>query len=231
MEWPSPRGCWQATTDWAEATRKALAGDEGDYQERIMGKSSGSHWWDSTGLLNLKEKWKEADVIWIRSEPREVLSTHFFPSGVCSQSNSDAGSQQGISHHEGGLTSLPLTRNTVCVAAVLHLWCFVVAIILVLVFFFFLVRSNVELRALHLLQAYKAGALPLEPCFQSILLWLFWRWGSTPQSGQMICPGWPQTMILSISASQLARIKGMSHPCLTLFSFLFYFVLGWDLTV
>jgi hypothetical protein len=27
--------------------------------------------------------------------------------------------------------------------------------------------------------AWKAGALPLEPHFQSILLWLFWRWGIT----------------------------------------------------
>jgi hypothetical protein len=25
--------------------------------------------------------------------------------------------------------------------------------------------------------AHKAGTLPLEPLFQSILLWLFWRWG------------------------------------------------------
>jgi hypothetical protein len=24
----------------------------------------------------------------------------------------------------------------------------------------------------------KAGALPLQPCLQSILLWLFWRWRS-----------------------------------------------------
>jgi hypothetical protein len=27
------------------------------------------------------------------------------------------------------------------------------------------------------LHAHKAGALPLEPHLQSILLWLFWRWG------------------------------------------------------
>jgi hypothetical protein len=28
----------------------------------------------------------------------------------------------------------------------------------------------------------KAGALPLEPHFWSILLWLFWMWGSVPSS-------------------------------------------------
>jgi hypothetical protein len=39
------------------------------------------------------------------------------------------------------------------------------------------------------------------------LLWLFWRWGAS----QTICPGWPQTEILLISASQIARITGVSH--------------------
>jgi hypothetical protein len=28
-----------------------------------------------------------------------------------------------------------------------------------------------------------------------------------------ICPGWSQTMIFSISASQVARITGVSHLC------------------
>jgi hypothetical protein len=29
-----------------------------------------------------------------------------------------------------------------------------------------------------------------------------------------VCPGWPPTVIALISASQLARITGMSHSCL-----------------
>jgi hypothetical protein len=57
------------------------------------------------------------------------------------------------------------------------------------------------------LTARKAGALPLEPHLQSILFWLFWRWGVS----RTICPGWPQTMILPISASQVARITSVSH--------------------
>jgi hypothetical protein len=43
-----------------------------------------------------------------------------------------------------------------------------------------------------------SGALPLDSHFQFILLWLF-------------CPGSPQTMILPISASQVASITGTSH--------------------
>jgi hypothetical protein len=35
-----------------------------------------------------------------------------------------------------------------------------------------------------------------------------------------VCPGWPWTLILPISASQAARITGMSHQCLADF---FYF--------
>jgi hypothetical protein len=46
------------------------------------------------------------------------------------------------------------------------------------------------------LHPYKAGTLPLKPYIQSILLWLFWRWGL-----QTICWGVPWTMILPISAS------------------------------
>jgi hypothetical protein len=40
-----------------------------------------------------------------------------------------------------------------------------------LVFFFLVGHLNIGLHA------YKAGTLLLEPHFQSILLWLFWRWG------------------------------------------------------
>jgi hypothetical protein len=35
------------------------------------------------------------------------------------------------------------------------------------------------------------------------LLCFFWRWGA-----HELCPGWPQTLILLISASQVARIIG-----------------------
>jgi hypothetical protein len=37
---------------------------------------------------------------------------------------------------------------------------------------------------------------------------------------QTICPCWPQTLILLICASWVARITGMSHWCLALFYFL-----------
>jgi hypothetical protein len=50
----------------------------------------------------------------------------------------------------------------------------------------------------------KAGALPFEPHLQPILLWLFWRWGLVNY-----LPGWPPTVILPISASQVARIIGV----------------------
>jgi hypothetical protein len=40
---------------------------------------------------------------------------------------------------------------------------------------------------------------------------------------QTTCPGWPQTEILLISTSQVARITGMSHQCLT--SIFFYSVI------
>jgi hypothetical protein len=33
-------------------------------------------------------------------------------------------------------------------------------------------------------------------------------------SSSTVCPSWPQTSILLISASQVARIIGMSHRCL-----------------
>jgi hypothetical protein len=52
----------------------------------------------------------------------------------------------------------------------------------------------------------KVGVQLLEPHLQSILLCLFWRWSLTT-----ICPGWPQTVILPVSVSQVARIIGMSY--------------------
>jgi hypothetical protein len=41
-------------------------------------------------------------------------------------------------------------------------------------FFFFWVVLEFELRVLC-----QAGALPFEPCPQSFLLWLFWKWNLT----------------------------------------------------
>jgi hypothetical protein len=52
----------------------------------------------------------------------------------------------------------------------------------------------------------KQALLPLEPQLQPIFLWLFWRWALAN-----CFPGWPQTMILWMSASQVARIIGISH--------------------
>jgi hypothetical protein len=49
----------------------------------------------------------------------------------------------------------------------------------------------------------KAGAIPFEPHPLTILLWLFWRCGLFAQTAQ--------TSIILISASQVARITGMSH--------------------
>jgi hypothetical protein len=56
-------------------------------------------------------------------------------------------------------------------------------------------------------QTCKADTLSLEPHFQSILFWFFWRWGIS----WAICPNWSWTEILQISASQIARITGASH--------------------
>jgi hypothetical protein len=56
----------------------------------------------------------------------------------------------------------------------------------------------------------KTGTLLLEPHLQFIFLWLLWRF-----------PVWPRTDILLVSASQVARITGMSHWCLaTLWHFI-----------
>jgi hypothetical protein len=54
--------------------------------------------------------------------------------------------------------------------------------------------------------AWTQGFVLLEPCLQFFLLWLFWRWVSGT-----ICLGWLWTSTLLISASQGARITGMSH--------------------
>jgi hypothetical protein len=59
------------------------------------------------------------------------------------------------------------------------------------------------------LHIHKASVLLLEPHLQSILLWLFWRWGVS----QSICPSWPEAVIFLISTSQVARIISTSHWC------------------
>jgi hypothetical protein len=60
----------------------------------------------------------------------------------------------------------------------------------------------------------------LGPHHQSILLWLFWRRGL-----ENYCLGWPWTMMLSMSTSQVDRITGLHHQCLPLFCvFSFYSV-------
>jgi hypothetical protein len=75
--------------------------------------------------------------------------------------------------------------------------------------FFFWVGLEFELRAL------------LEPYFQSMLLWLFWRWGL-----KTISLDWLQTSILPISDSQEARITGVSHWRLAVPHFLYYWLFG-----
>jgi hypothetical protein len=52
----------------------------------------------------------------------------------------------------------------------------------------------------------KASSLLHDPHLQSILLWLFWRWNL-----ETVCLGWPQTLILPISAFQEASMTGVSH--------------------
>jgi hypothetical protein len=61
------------------------------------------------------------------------------------------------------------------------------------------------------LHTWKASILLLEPYLQSILLWLFWRWGLVSYFS-----GCSQTSVLPISASQVARITAMSHQCLAI---------------
>jgi hypothetical protein len=57
------------------------------------------------------------------------------------------------------------------------------------------------------------------PPIHFFLIWLFWRWGIWN-----ICPGWPQTLCLPISAFQVARITGVSHQHLAHYTHL----VGWD---
>jgi hypothetical protein len=81
-------------------------------------------------------------------------------------------------------------------------WLHYVSFILNLTFFFFFFFNSG-------LCARKADILPFEPHLQSIFLWLIWRWVL-----QTIYSGLPRTTILPISASQVARITGVSHWCL-----------------
>jgi hypothetical protein len=62
---------------------------------------------------------------------------------------------------------------------------------------------------------HKAGVLLLEPHLQSIFLWLFGDGVS-----RTICPGWPGTVILLISASQVTRVTDVSRWCLAWLHFL-----------
>jgi hypothetical protein len=65
-------------------------------------------------------------------------------------------------------------------------------------FCFVLMWLGFELKASH----FQTGALPLEPYLQSILLWLFWKWG-------------PHELFawagLKPQSSQVIRITGISH--------------------
>jgi hypothetical protein len=44
---------------------------------------------------------------------------------------------------------------------------------------------------------------------------------------RIICPGWPQTTILPVSAYQVARITGMSHWCLAGVDYSLVYCLSW----
>jgi hypothetical protein len=48
------------------------------------------------------------------------------------------------------------------------------------------------------------------------LFMLFWRWGVS----RTICPDWSWSISLPISASQVSRITGVSHQCLTCVGYL-----------
>jgi hypothetical protein len=62
---------------------------------------------------------------------------------------------------------------------------------------------------LNQLSAHKAGTLLLEPHLQSILLWLFWRWGLANSLFGLTSNHNPPDL-----SSQLARITDMSHQYL-----------------
>jgi hypothetical protein len=68
----------------------------------------------------------------------------------------------------------------------------------------FFLQDWIFISGLHIC---KAGALPLESWFQSILLWLFFEDGVL----WTIYVGWLWTTTLPISVSQVARITGISH--------------------
>jgi hypothetical protein len=53
----------------------------------------------------------------------------------------------------------------------------------------------------------KAGAVPLEPQLQSISVWLLWRWCI---SNYLPGLAWPETEILWILTSQVARITDVA---------------------
>jgi hypothetical protein len=74
--------------------------------------------------------------------------------------------------------------------------------------------------------AYKVGALRLKPPLQSVLLWLFWRWG-------LVTPDGPRALNLPLSTSQATRIIGMSHqhPAIVLFSWNILSGVRWNLNV
>jgi hypothetical protein len=72
-----------------------------------------------------------------------------------------------------------------------------------LFFFFFLVELGFELMALCLQSKHSTTLATLPIHFVLVILEMgFWR---------TICPGWPWTTILPISASQVARILGVGH--------------------
>jgi hypothetical protein len=71
-------------------------------------------------------------------------------------------------------------------------------------FFFFLWYWGLN-SGLH---AYYTGAVLLELHLWSIFSGYFGDWVS-----QTVCLGWPLTMILPFSASQVVRITGVSHQC------------------
>jgi hypothetical protein len=76
------------------------------------------------------------------------------------------------------------------------------------ILFKFLVGLGFELRALRLQLLYHLSNTSSYLSF----LWLFFFGDRV--SGT-ISLSWPQTLILLISTSQVARITGMSHQCLT----------------
>jgi hypothetical protein len=58
------------------------------------------------------------------------------------------------------------------------------------------------------LPAFEAGGLPLEPCLQSLLLWLFWRWGG---SHKYFCPGLFVPKCSYFTFPAIARMTGVHH--------------------